>query len=143
MWYVKRFEELDIKEFEQIVRLRQNIFILEQKSFFEDIDGNDTKAIHIFYKEYDKILAYSRVLECVDKVILGRVTVSKEHRGNGTGRVLLERSLEYLNNHHGDKNIEIVAMSYLREFYKSFGFKTISDVYIMDNHPHEDMTIIR
>lgn len=143
MWYVKEFKELDIKEFEQILRLRQNIFILEQRSFFEDIDGNDAKGIHIFYKKQDNISAYSRVLVYQDKVILGRVTVSSEQRGNGTGRVLLEKSLEYLQEHHGNKDIEIVAMSYLREFYQSFGFQTVSDIYIMDNHQHEDMTITR
>ncbi|QQD85651.1 GNAT family N-acetyltransferase [Jeotgalicoccus sp. ATCC 8456] len=141
MWYIRQFDELNLYDFEQILRMRQSIFILEQKSFFEDIDGNDKKAIHIFNKENDNIWAYVRLLIYDDKIILGRVTVNKAKRGNGSGRQLLTKALEYCDNHFPNKNIEIVAMSYLRKFYNSLGFVSTSDVYIMDDHPHEDMIL--
>jgi len=143
MWYVKNFNELDVVELEQILRLRQSIFILEQKSYFEDIDGNDPKAIHIFNKNENLIWAYVRLLIYDDFIILGRVTVNAEYRGNGSGRRLLDYALNYLVENFPNKDVHIVAMSYLRDFYHSLGFKTVSDVYILDDDPHEDMILYR
>lgn len=143
MWYFRKFDELELYDLEQIFRLRQSIFIIEQMSFFEDIDGYDPEAIHIFYKENEKIYSYCRILDLRDKIILGRVTVQNDKRANGLGRELLLNSLEYLNKNYRDKDVHIVAMSYLKKFYESLGFESISDEYIMDNHPHEDMIIKR
>lgn len=143
MWFHKRYNELTMDELEQIFRLRQSIFILEQESFFEDIDGNDKDAIHIFKKQENELWAYVRLLIYDDKIILGRVTVKKEYRKNGNGRLLLNEAITYIDKHFHNKNIEIVAMSYLRDFYKSLGFKSVSDIYYMDNHPHEDMLLAK
>lgn len=141
MWNYKTFEELLTTEFEEILKLRQNIFILEQKSFFEDIDGYDRKSIHIFNQDKQGVWAYCRLTEYDDKIILGRVTVKKSMRGNGSGRNLINTALSYISENIPGKDIEIVAMSYLKDFYKSFGFISISDIYIMDDDPHEDMKI--
>lgn len=143
MWFHKIYNELTLNELEQILKIRQSIFIIEQKSFFEDIDGNDKHAIHIFNKEDNEVWAYVRLLVYDDKIILGRVTVNKDKRKNGNGRILLNEALTYIDNNFPNKNIEIVAMSYLREFYKSLGFKSVSDIYYMDNHPHEDMLLAK
>lgn len=143
MWHIKKYDQLQLTELEQILKLRQSIFILEQESFFEDIDGNDQEAIHIFNKENGKVWAYTRILEYENHVILARVTVDKEKRGDGSGRKLLEYALNYLEDEFPTKDVHIVAMSYLRNFYQSFGFKTISKVYYMDNDPHEDMILTR
>ena len=143
MWHLKKYNQLKLTELERILKLRQSIFIVEQESFFEDIDENDQEAIHIFNKENDKIWAYTRILEYQNHVILDRVTVDKEERGNGNGRKLLEYALNYLTDKFPTKDVHIVAMSYLRNFYHSFGFKTISEVYYTDNDPHEDMILIR
>lgn len=143
MWFRKLYNELTLDELEQILKLRQSIFILEQESFFEDIDGNDKNAIHIFKKDNDQVWAYTRLLVYDKKIILGRVTVDKTKRGDGNGRNLLDYALKYTELNFPNKDIEIVAMSYLREFYKSFGFQTVSDIYIMDEDPHEDMLLKR
>lgn len=143
MWYVKQFDDLELSELEQILRLRQSIFIIEQRSFFEDIDGLDSKAIHIFLKKENLIIAYSRVVFDNEKLILGRITIPKSFRGNGTGRILVERSLKFIEENFPDEDVHIVAMSYLRKFYHSLGFKTVSDVYIMDDDEHEDMILER
>lgn len=78
-----------------------------------------------------------------EKVILGRVTIPKSYRGNGSGRVLVEKALHYIQDNHPHKNIEIVAMSYLRDFYTSFGLKSTTDQYIIDGHGHEDMILVK
>lgn len=143
MWHCKSFEKLTIYELEQIFRLRQSIFIVEQKSYFNDIDGNDYEALHLYKEEKGVIWAYSRIHNYDDIVKFGRVTVKKEHRGNGNGRMLITKVLETINEKFPDKDIHIMAMSYLKEFYESFGFQSTSDVYIIDQHPHEDMVLYR
>lgn len=141
MWYIKDFSDLTTVELEQILRLRQSIFIIEQRSFFEDIDGSDSNATHIFNKRDDVIYAYARILVSNENVILGRLTVSIDKRGNGSGRVLLEKALNYIRDTWPQKNIEIVAMSYLKDFYSSYGFKSVSSQYVIDGHAHEDMIL--
>lgn len=143
MWYIRKYCELELHELEQIFQLRQSIFLIEQESFFKDIDGKDAEAIHLFRKIDDRIVAYSRIINFSDKVTLARVTVNINHRGNGAGRNLVEKGLSVIEDMFPGKDIHIIAMSYLREFYTSFGFETVSDVYIMDNHEHEDMILYR
>src|SRR5699024_4678047 len=143
MWHLKSFNELSTTELEQIFRLRQSIFIVEQKSFFNDIDGKDYEALHLFNEEDEEIWAYSRIHNYDNIVKFGRVTVKKEHRGNGNGRMLITKVLETINEKFPDKDIHIMAMSYLKEFYESFGFQSTSDVYIIDQHPHIDMILYK
>ena len=107
------------------------------------IKHQNQKAIHIFNKNENLIWAYVRLLIYDDFIILGRVTVNAEYRGNGSGRRLLDYALNYLVENFPNKDVHIVAMSYLRDFYHSLGFKTVSDVYILDDDPHEDMILYR
>ena len=81
MWHYKNFKELSTIELEQIFRLRQSIFIVEQKSYFNDIDGNDYDAFHLYQEENGEIWAYTRIHNYDNIVKFSRVTVKKEHRG--------------------------------------------------------------
>lgn len=143
MWHCKSFKELTTTELEQILRLRQSIFIVEQESYFSDIDGNDYDALHLYKEDNGEIWAYSRILNYGNIIKFGRVSVKKEYRGNGNGRILITKVLETINEKFPDKDIHIMAMSYLKEFYESFGFQSTSDVYIIDQHLHEDMVLYR
>jgi len=62
MWLIRKFNALTLNEMKQIFRLRQSIFIIELKSYFEDIDSKDSSAIHMFNKDKEIIRAYCRVL---------------------------------------------------------------------------------
>lgn len=143
MWKLKTFKELSTSELEQIYRLRQSVFIVEQESYFNDIDGNDYDAIHLFNSEDNEIWTYCRIIEYEDKINFGRVCVKKNKRGNGNGRLLLNKVLEIINQISECKNIHIMAMSYLADFYISYGFKAVSDTYIIDQHPHIDMILYK
>lgn len=140
MWYVKNYNELELDELEQILGLRQDIFILEQESFFRDIDGEDKDALHIFKKTDSDIRAYCR-MEVSDKVLISRVVVNPKYRGNGKGRELFQQGVDYARKQYPEKQIQIVAMSYLLEFYESYGFKVISDEYDIAGHDHIDMAL--
>lgn len=138
MWHVKKFEELSLTELEQILKMRQDIFIIEQESLFSDIDGKDQEATHLMKKEGDVITAYCRIL-VGDNVNINRVVVNKDHRGNGMGRELFQYAMDYAKDTYPNKKIEIIAMAYLDEFYSSFGFKAVSDTYDIAGHDHFDM----
>lgn len=143
MWKLKTFKELSTSELEQIYRLRQSVFIVEQESYFNDIDGNDYDAIHLFNTEDNEIWAYCRIIEYEDQINFGRICVKKDKRGNGNGRLLLNKVLEVINQVSEYKNIHIMAMGYLADFYISYGFKPVSDTYIIDQHPHIDMILYK
>ena len=144
MWHLKNFDELSTRELEQIYRLRESIFIVEQKSYFNDIDGKDYDALHLFNKnEKEEIWCYSRILNNNAFVVFGRITVAKHKRGNGNGRKLLNKVFEVIDKKYPSKDIHILAMSYLKSFYESYGFKAVSEEYIVDQHPHIDMIYYR
>ncbi len=58
---LKHFHELTIQELYNILQLRSEVFVVEQNCIYQDIDGKDKKAVHIFIKENKDVLAYSRV----------------------------------------------------------------------------------
>ncbi|WP_031547939.1 GNAT family N-acetyltransferase [Salinicoccus luteus] len=140
MWHIRRFDELSLEELEEIYRLRQTIFILEQESFFADIDGEDREAVHIFHKEDGSITSYCRITTN-GKIVIGRVLVNPGHRGGGRGRKLFDHALAYIRREYPSSPIDITAMCYLEDFYESFGFRRISERYDISGHLHVDMAL--
>lgn len=141
MWYFKRLQELSATEFHQIVRERIRVFVVEQTSAYQEVDNHDIEAIHIFKKENDDLKAYARLFRKNGKLTFGRVLVPEEGRGEGNGRELLETVLAYVRKNYSNWEIEIQAEAYLKDFYASFGFKFISDVYLDYEIEHFDMIL--
>ena len=81
--FVKSFEELDINELYEILKLRVDVFVVEQSCPYPEIDGNDKEAFHIFGKEDGEIAAYARIYKENDEVHLGRVIAKKRRKGHG------------------------------------------------------------
>jgi|SRR5699024_11147642 len=140
MWSAKKFEELSLREVEEIFRLRQSIFIIEQKSLFVDIDGQDINALHIFHKKNERVISYCRFI-IGDSITIGRVIVNPIDRGNGKGRELFRYAVQYAQDYFPDLPINITAMCYLEKFYESFGFVIISERYDVAGHMHVDMVL--
>lgn len=141
MWNIKFFEELSLVELEEILRLRQSVFIIEQQSLFRDIDGQDADSVHIFSKENESITSYCRLI-IDDDITIGRVIVNPDYRGQGKGRKLFNYAVEYIQANYPDKAIYITAMCYLEEFYESFAFEHISERYEIAGHMHVDMNLM-
>jgi ElaA protein len=138
---MRSLESLESLELYKIVKLRNDVFVVEQKCPYEEFDNKDIEAMHIYLKDDDKIVAYLRVLPpgvSYKEASIGRVLVSKKYRGNGYGRRIMKKGMDYCKTHYPG-NIKISAQTYLKEFYKSLGFKKISDVYLEDNIAHIDM----
>lgn len=141
-WQMKKFDELTAEEIYEILKLRTEVFIVEQECAYQDCDGRDKNAYHLFYTQDGKIVSYLRILEkgiCYDEIAIGRVLVDKKYRGNGLARESMVRAIDFIENHLKEKTIRISAQKYLINFYKSLGFKEVSDVYLEDNIPHIEM----
>jgi len=142
MWYVKTFNELSSFELYDILKMRSEIFVLEQKSAYQDVDGIDLEAIHLFKKVGNDIQAYLRLYEMKNGAMsFGRVLVPKSFRGQGLARVLLKQALDYLNENHSEKSVIIQAEEYLKNFYSSFGFEIVSERYLDVGIWHVEMKL--
>ncbi|WP_027623053.1 GNAT family N-acetyltransferase [Clostridium lundense] len=141
-WKIKRFEELSVAEIYEILKERNEVFIVEQQCPYNDADEKDKNAYHLFCEKQGKIIAYIRILDkgiSYDEISIGRVLVHKQYRGNGLARQLMTKGIDYIENVLVENKIRISAQKYLIKFYESLGFKTVSSVYFEDNIPHIEM----
>lgn len=141
---IKRFNELSTNELYNILKLRAEVFVVEQNCPYNDLDDKDYECVHIFLEEEDQILAYIRVLNpgvSYSDSSLGRVLVSKSARGKGLAKKIVQIGIDYIFNELNEKSITIGAQNYLKKFYETFGFESVSEVYLEDNIPHIDMTL--
>ena len=140
----KTFNELNNKELYQILRLRSEVFVVEQDCVYQDLDNKDQISVHVFQNEKDEIVAYTRIFKSGDyykNPSIGRVVVSKRMRGKELGKQIMIYSIDYIKkNLKGDK-IELSAQKYLDKFYKDLGFYKIGEDYLEDGIPHQRMLI--
>lgn len=143
IWKIKSFEELTVAELYAILRLRSEVFIIEQNCAYQDLDNSDQKALHLMgTDDSGQLLAYTRIFAPGIKFTeasIGRVVTSPLVRGKGAGRELMERSILELQQHYGKIPIKIGAQQYLQRFYTSLGFEQTSDTYLEDGIPHIEM----
>ncbi len=145
-WKLKAFDELTNIELYNILKERTLVFVVEQNCPYLEIDGKDPYSYHLFKEDNGEIIAYSRILPAgvsYQEASIGRVFVKKEYRGQGIAEELLKNSLDFIQNELKETNVKIQAQDYLRKFYNSFGFQTISETYLEDNIPHVDMLLQR
>lgn len=139
---IKDFTELNAEEVYQILKLRSDIFVLEQKCLYQDCDDKDRYAHHLFVEKNGNLQGYLRILnkgQTFDTVSIGRVAVREEYRGIGLARHMMNKALVFIQEYLHEDVIKISAQQYLLDFYKSVGFVPISDPYLEDGIPHVDM----
>ena len=142
-WKLKKFAELTLLELHDILKLRTDIFVVEQNCPYPEIDGKDPKSFHLIYKESSLIIAYARILPpriSYVEASIGRVVVAKSHRGIGLGYKLLEQAVNATLAQF-NQPIKIGAQAHLEKYYASAGFVKISDIYLEDGIPHIDMLL--
>ena len=143
--FIKNFQDLSNTEIYQILRLRTEVFVVEQQCIYQDIDNKDKKAVHIFLKEKNEIIAYSRVFkekEYFENPSIGRVVVANKRRMYGVGKKIMNISIDYIKQNIKAKSIEISAQKYLKKFYSDLGFVQQGEEYLEDNIPHLRMFLI-
>ena len=142
MIITKTFSELDTEDLYQILRLRSEVFVVEQDCVYQDIDNKDQNAIHLYYKENHQIVAYTRIFKAghyYENPCIGRVVVSKKNRGKDLGKKIMIDSMEYIKKNIKGEKIELSAQKYLDKFYKDLGFYKIGEDYLEDGIPHQRM----
>lgn len=138
----KRFGELTTLELYEILRNRAEVFVVEQGIVYQDMDELDLSSTHIFMEDGGRIMAYLRLIDPGIKYAaasIGRVLTMKQYRGRGLSRLLMTEAIR-LGKSMSDA-IEIEAQAYLRDFYKSFGFKETSGEFILEGIPHISMVL--
>ena len=143
-WLVKKFEELSPYQLYAILRLRNEVFVVEQNCVFQDADGKDAYAWHLMCWNDDRLIAYTRLLPkgiSYTNASIGRVVTSHIARGSGIGKELMDRSIAFIYDIWGNQAIQIGAQLYLKKFYERFGFQQTSDIYLEDGIDHIEMIL--
>ncbi|MBK5241716.1 GNAT family N-acetyltransferase [Clostridium sp.] len=141
-WIIKKFNELSSDELYEILKLRSEVFVVEQECIYEDCDGKDKKSYHLFAEQNGEILVYLRILEkgvSYNEISIGRVLANKRYRGRGFAKQMMIRAIEFIEHYLKENEIRISGQEYLLDFYTSFGFVKVSESYLEDDIPHIEM----
>lgn len=142
-WRFQTFDELTTTELYAILRLRSEVFVLEQRCCFLDMDNKDQLSYHLSGYYDGNLMAFARIVPpglSYEYPAIGRIVVSPNGRGAGYGIELLQVSILKLEELYGNVPIRIGAQLYLKRFYESFGFRQSGDIYLEDGIEHIEMT---
>nr|NJM02097.1 GNAT family N-acetyltransferase [Desulfobacula sp.] len=144
-WETKTFDRLGADELYELLKLRVDIFVVEQNCAYAELDEKDrhpgTRHVTGRNEEGD-LAAYLRILPPglgFDQPGIGRVAVSKAHRRQGLCHTMMEMAVDQICRAWPGLGIKISAQAYLETFYGSYGFEKASDTYLEDGIPHLDM----
>lgn len=164
-WRWKPFSDLSAVEVYDMLEARNAVFVVEQKCVYNDVDGLDKDAWHLFAYSLEAqangsehanaesltnampadgaqapaLAGYLRVLlpDASDAdVRIGRVLTTSDFRGIGLGSAMLEQALKHIVAQWPTAAIKLHAQAHLQMFYGAFGFEPISDVHDDDGIPH-------
>ena len=141
-WRIKTFESLLAHELYAILRLRSEVFVVEQHCVYLDIDDKDKLGLHLFGEFEGKIIGYSRLFKpgiSFDDASIGRVVIEAIHRNKRWGHELMQEAIAGIELHFGKNTITIGAQLYLKKFYEFHGFVQTSEMYLEDAIPHIEM----
>lgn len=136
------FGDLDVYQLYSFLRLRQEIFVVEQECIYLDADGWDQQALHLLMSVGDVLAGYLRVIlpgSDEKALVIGRVLVHGEFRRQGHARRLVSQALSYCRREYHDYDIVLSAQSYLVNFYEEMGFTVVSEPYDEDGIEHVRM----
>ncbi|MFN3756163.1 MAG: GNAT family N-acetyltransferase [Flavobacterium sp.] len=138
----KTFQELSLEELYQLLRLRCEVFVVEQNCVYQDIDDKDQKAIHLLGFSKGILVAYSRLFQPGDyfkQASIGRVIIKESYRNKKWGVLLMEESIRLVEEDFQLNEITLSAQLHLKEFYESLGFECVGESYLEDGIPHIEM----
>lgn len=141
-WKYKPFDELDPHELYQILRLRSEVFVVEQNCAYLDPDNKDQRSFHLSGWDNSFLVAYARLLPpglAFEEASIGRVVTHAHYRKTGAGKALMNRAIEKTLQQFNVPTIRIGAQLYLLSFYKSLGFQPSGPEYLEDGIPHIEM----
>lgn len=143
-WMLKSFADLTPDELYALLRLRSEVFVVEQNCVFLDMDNKDQHCLHLLGWQGNLLAASTRLVPpgiSYELPSIGRVVSSPLVRGTGIGRELMQKSIDEVKIRWGTYDIKIGAQLYLKHFYESLGFQQTSAIYLEDNIEHIEMIL--
>ena len=123
----------------EIIKLRIEVFVVEQDCPYQDLDDKDKNAYHLFAEDNGLVVAVLRILPegvSFEDMAIGRLIVKKSYRGRGISKKMMIKAISFIINDLNKSKIRLSGQAYLLEFYESLGFKRVSDVYLEDGIDH-------
>tara|TARA_B100000965_G_C19342286_1_gene647972 strand:+ start:313 stop:771 length:459 start_codon:yes stop_codon:yes gene_type:complete len=143
-WDWKSFDELNKDELYEILKFRQEIFIVEQKSWYVDADNLDQFSLHLLVQNTLGLMGYLRLTPPGKKykeASIGRVSIREDHRGKKLGDKLLSQGIEKSKQVYKSSSCRISAQEHLIAYYENHGFRVQGTPYDEDGIPHIEMLL--
>ncbi len=138
MLYSAKGDEITAAELYPLLKLRVDVFVVEQECPYPELDGRDLapSTVHVWWQPDDEVLGYLRLLRDPDGTHrIGRVCTTRSARGSGLGALLMKAALE----HVGDEAAVLDAQTYALDFYARFGFVAEGERFMEDGIEHQTM----
>lgn len=140
-WHWSQLHQMTAREVYDLLKLRQDVFVVEQACAFAEIDGRDGEALHLRALSGDDLAGVLRVFapDEAGRARIGRIATAAGFRGGGLGHRMMAEALRLCAERWPEAAIDLSAQAHLETFYARHGFVTISDAYLEDGIPHLDM----
>lgn len=142
VWKVALFDQLTSIELYEILKLRSEVFVVEQNCPCLDPDGDDLKALHLWAELDNRIVAYCRIFAAgikYEEASIGRVLTALNYRQLSLGKNLMNLAIQIIQKRYATSKVRISAQDYLLKFYTEFGFEDTGKKYLEDDIPHTEM----
>lgn len=138
------FASLTTEMLYAILRLRSEVFVVEQACAYQDLDDHDHDGFHVMGTDGEgRLVAYARIHPpgVFDEGYwrVGRIVTAPSMRGTGAGKAIVARALAWGREQYPGLPIKISAQLYLKAFYEGFGFAPVGKNYLLDGIPHVEM----
>ena len=140
---IKPYNDLSKDQFFDILKLRIEIFVVEQCCYYQELDNEDKEAFHVSIYNDGIIVAVGRIIPNLHnkEVKIGRIEVKMEHRKKGLAYKMMKDIMNFISKKYKNFSVLLSAQTYLIEFYQSFGFKEIGNTYLEDGIEHINMVL--
>jgi ElaA protein len=141
-WQCLTFHSLTPSQLYTVLQLRSQVFVVEQACIYQDLDDLDQDSMHLIGFLDEQLVCYARLVPPgvkYEEPAIGRITSHPSVRRSGYGRAVVGRAIEICQDIWPAEGIRISAQQRLENFYKEFGFKSVSAPYLEDGLPHIEM----
>jgi ElaA protein len=143
-WHCLHHTELDTATLYELLALRTQVFVVEQRCPYLETDGQDLlgDTCHLLVRQGDALVGYLRLLDpqrMGGEVVIGRVVIAEAARGSGLGHRLMERALVECHQRWPGMPVYLSAQAHLQGYYGRYGFQAVTEVYLEDDIPHIGM----
>lgn len=142
IWHFKKFRDLNPFELYKILKLRNEVFVVEQSCIYNECDDKDLKCFHLWCTLNDEIVSYCRIVPpgvSYPEPSFGRIVSHPKHRDLKLGHQMMSHLLQIIENYYHTGSVRISAQVYLGKFYEKYGFRQVSEQYLEDTLPHMEM----